>query len=116
VIYAHKITAEDQRIDWSRPAAEVDCHIRGLSPFPGAWFLYEPEGEEPLRMKALMSVVEASPKSDASAGTVLDDALLIACGDGKAVRLLRAQKPGSKAMDAEMLLRGLPIAAGEMLT
>jgi len=116
VIYAHKITAEDQRIDWSRPAAEVDCHIRGLSPFPGAWFLYEPQGEEPLRMKALMSVVEASPKSDASAGTVLDDALLIACGDGKAVRLLRAQKPGSKAMDAEMLLRGLPIAAGEMLT
>lgn len=116
VIYAHKITAEDQRIDWSRPAAEVDCHIRGLSPFPGAWFLYEPMGEEPLRMKALMSVVDASPKPDAAVGIVLDDALLIACGDGKAVRLLRAQKPGSKAMDAEILLRGLPIAAGETLT
>lgn len=116
VIYAHKITAEDQRIDWSRPAAEVDCHIRGLSPFPGAWLLYAPTGEEPLRMKALMSVAEVSPQPDAPAGTVLDDALLIACGDGKAVRLLRAQKPGSKAMEAETLLRGLPIVAGEKLS
>lgn len=116
VIYAHKITAEDQRIDWSCSAAEVDCHIRGLSPFPGAWFLYVPKDEEPLRMKALMSAAEPSPKPDAAVGTVLDDALLIACGDGKAVRLLRAQKPGSKAMDAEILLRGLPIVAGEKLT
>ena len=67
-------------------------------------------------MKALMSVAEVSPQPDAPAGTVLDDALLIACGDGKAVRLLRAQKPGSKAMEAETLLRGLPIVAGEKLS
>lgn len=115
VIYAHKVTADDQRIDWTRPAAEVDCHIRGLSPFPGAWFIYG-EGKDALRMKALMSVAEASPNPDVAAGTVLDDNLLIACGDGGAVRLLRAQKPGSKAMDAETLLRGLPIAAGERVS
>ena len=112
VTYAHKVTAEDQRIDWTKPAHEVDCQIRGLSPFPSTWFYYTPEGEsDPLRMKALMSRLEDG-SSDAPAGTVLDAELLIQCGDGKAVRLLRAQKPGSKAMDAADLLRGLPVPAG----
>ncbi|MCR9193452.1 MAG: methionyl-tRNA formyltransferase [Hyphomonas sp.] len=111
--YAHKITAEDQRIDWTRPAADVDCQIRGLSPFPSAWFYYTPAGEtEPLRMKALMSRLE-DRSSDAVPGTLLDDELLVQCGDGKAVRLLKAQKPGAKAMLAADLLRGLPISAGE---
>lgn len=112
VIYAHKIKADDQRIDWTQPAATVDCQIRGLSPFPSAWFHYTPDGEnEPLRMKALMSCVEKG-SADAAPGQLLDDALLVQCGDGRAVRLLRAQKPGSKAMDAKDLLLGLPIPAG----
>ena len=114
VNYAHKVTADDQRIDWTKPACEVDCQIRGLSPFPSAWFYYAPEGEtEPLRMKALMSRLEDG-RTNTAAGTVLDDELLIQCGDGKAVRLLRAQKPGSKAMDAADLLRGLPVPAGAL--
>lgn len=113
VTYAHKVTAEDQRIDWSKSAAEVDCQIRGLSPFPGAWFYYTPEGEvEPLRMKALMSRREAGAP-DAQPGELLDHELLVQCGDDGAVRLLMAQKPGSKAMEAADLLRGLPIEAGE---
>ena len=112
VIYAHKVTAEDQRIDWSRPAAEVDCQIRGLSPFPGAWFHYTPDGENaPLRMKALMSRLEEG-RPGAAPGTLLDDELLVQCGDGRAVRLLKAQKPGSKAMEASDLLRGLSIPEG----
>lgn len=112
VIYAHKVTAEDQQIDWSRPATEIDCQIRGLSPFPGAWFHYTPEGEDaPLRMKALMSRLEKGA-TGAAPGTLLDDELLVQCGDGAAVRLLKAQKPGSKAMEAADLLRGLPIPAG----
>ncbi|MEP1145322.1 MAG: methionyl-tRNA formyltransferase [Henriciella sp.] len=112
VIYAHKVTAEDQRVDWSRPAAEVDCQIRGLSPFPGAWFHYTPAGEaEPLRMKALMSRLEEGVAS-AQPGDLIDDQLLVQCGDGGAVRLLKAQKPGSKAMEAEDLLRGLSIPKG----
>lgn len=110
--YAHKVTAEDQRIDWTRPAAEVDCQIRGLSPFPSAWFQYTPDGENvPLRMKALMSRREDGA-SDAAPGELLDDELLVQCGDGGAVRLLKAQKPGSKAMDAADLLRGLPVPKG----
>jgi methionyl-tRNA formyltransferase len=112
VTYAHKVTAEDQRIDWTRPAAAVDCQIRGLSPFPGAWFHYKPDGaSEPLRMKALMSQL-ASGNPDAHPGKVLDDELLVQCGDGQAVRLLKAQKPGAKVMEAEILLRGLAIPAG----
>lgn len=116
LVYAHKVTAEDQRIDWSKSAAEVDCQIRGLSPFPGAWFVYKPEGEEtPLRMKALLSGVEAGV-ANADPGQLLDDALLVQCGDGRAVRLLKAQKPGAKAMDAEVLLNGLPIPKGARFT
>lgn len=112
VTYAHKITAEDQRLDWTRPAAEIDCQIRGLSPFPSAWFHYTPAGEtEPLRMKALMSRLEDGA-SDAAPGELLDNELLVQCGDGRAVRLLKAQKPGSKGMDAADLLRGLPVPAG----
>lgn len=112
VTYAHKVTAEDQRIDWTKSAADIDCQIRGLSPFPGAWFYFTPHGEtEPLRMKALKSA-RAKGMPGAEAGEVLDDELLIQCGDGNAVRVLKAQKPGSKAMDAEILLRGLPVPAG----
>ena len=112
VTYAHKVTAEDQRIDWTRPAAEIDCQIRGLSPFPGAWFHYTPDGETaPLRMKALMSKLEPGA-ADAQPGDLLDTALRVQCGDGQAVRVLKAQKPGSKAMEAEVLLRGLSIPAG----
>ncbi len=116
VTYAHKLGSEDQRIDWSRPAAEIDCQIRGLSPFPGAWFYFTPPGQdEPLRMKALMSRAEDG-KAGAAAGSVLDDKLLVQCGDGRAIRLLRAQKPGSKAMETEDLLRGLPIVAGAVFS
>lgn len=110
--YAHKITAQDQRLDWTLSAAEIDCQIRGLSPFPGAWFHYTPAGEtEPLRMKALMSRIEDGDAS-AKPGQLLDDELLVQCGNGRAVRLLKAQKPGSKAMTAQDLLRGLSFPTG----
>ena len=105
--YAKKITPAEARIDWSRPAAEVDCHIRGLSPFPGAWF----EGPDGTRIKALMSRVEDGA---GSAGKVLDDALLIASGTG-AVRLTRVQREGKGAQGAEEFVRGYPIATGTVL-
>ena len=112
VTYAAKLTAADQRIDWSHNAPEIDQQIRGLSPFPGAWFHWTPEdASEPLRIKALMSeYVEHA--HDEPPGTLLDNELLVACGGGKAVRLKRLQKPGSRAMDAEDFLRGNSIKAG----
>ncbi|MEO1190071.1 MAG: methionyl-tRNA formyltransferase, partial [Pseudomonadota bacterium] len=78
----------------------------------GSWFHYTLSGEEtPLRMKALMSRLEDGVEG-AAPGTLLDENLLVQCGDGGAVRLLKAQKPGSKAMEAADLLRGLSIPAG----
>ena len=109
--YARKITPAEARIDWSRPAAEVDAHIRGLSPFPGAWF--EVAGADgPIRIKALMSQV-----ADGSgvAGTVLDDALTVACGEG-AVRLIRVQRAGKAAQSAQEMLRGLTLPGGTVLS
>jgi methionyl-tRNA formyltransferase len=99
--YAKKIKPAEARIDWSRPAIEVDRQIRGLSPFPGAWFIAEtPKGE--IRIKVLLSRVGLG---SGEPGELLDDRLLVACGEG-AVRLLRVQAEGRKAQDADDFLRG----------
>ncbi|PZO06047.1 MAG: methionyl-tRNA formyltransferase [Alphaproteobacteria bacterium] len=109
--YARKITSAEARIDWSRPAADVDAHIRGLSPFPGAWF--EVAGADgPIRIKALMSQVA---EGSAAPGTVLDEALTVACGQG-AVRLIRVQRAGKAAQSAQEMLRGLTLASGTVLS
>lgn len=108
VTYAQKISPAEAKIDWSRPAKDVDCHIRGLSPFPGAWF--EVRGE---RVKALMSrAVSASGAS----GEILDtdNRLIVACGGG-AVELLKVQRAGKGAQDAASFLRGFPLQKGERL-
>ena len=107
VTYAKKITSAEAQIDWTRPAAEVDCHIRGLSPFPGAWFEVEVDGQ-PVRIKALLSeVVDASGQ----AGELLDQNLTIACGEG-AVRLIRAQRAGKAQQSGAELLNGFKIPTG----
>jgi methionyl-tRNA formyltransferase len=103
VTYAAKIDKAESRIDWSRPAQAVHDHIRGLSPFPGAWF--ELDGA---RVKVLRSTLAAG---HGAPGELLDDALTIACGAG-AVRLVEVQKAGSRAMPAAEFLRGTPLAKG----
>ena len=110
VTYAKKIKSAEARIDWTRPAAEVDAHIRGLSPYPGAWF-EAPSDKGPVRVKALLSRVETA---SGAAGTALDDSLLIACGEGS-IRLLKAQREGKGVQDAEAFTRGFPVAAGTVL-
>ena len=105
--YAKKISPAEARIDWTRPAAQVDAHIRGLSPFPGAWF-EAPSPEGPVRIKALMSAVSTG---SGAPGTVLDGALTVACGEGT-VRLVRVQRAGKGAQSADEMLRGFPITAG----
>jgi methionyl-tRNA formyltransferase len=108
--YAKKIRPQEARIAWAKPAADVDRKIRGLSPFPGAWFEL-PTEKGPVRVKALLSRLE---DGQGPPGRVLDDALLVACGEG-AVRLLRVQREGKGAQDAEAFLRGAPVAAGTEL-
>ncbi|MFN3558560.1 MAG: methionyl-tRNA formyltransferase [Brevundimonas sp.] len=110
--YARKITPAEARIDWSRPAAEVDAHIRGLSPFPGAWF-EAPGVEGPVRIKALLSGVA---DGCGAPGTVLDgDGLTIACGEG-AVRLIRVQREGKAQQSADEMLRGFNLPTGTVLS
>ena len=110
VTYAKKITAEEARIDWTRPATELADHVRGLSPVPGAWF--ELAGEkEPVRVKVLMASAE---DGEGAPGTAIDDTLLVACGEG-ALRLTRLQRAGKGAMDAGDFLRGNAVPAGTVL-
>jgi methionyl-tRNA formyltransferase len=104
VTYAKKIKPRETRIDWRRPAAEIDCRIRGLSPSPGAWFEAASE-RGPVRIKALLSRVE---EGHGAPGEVLDDRLLIACGSG-AVRLLAAQREGRGAQPLDEFVRGFRV-------
>ncbi len=99
VTYASKIDKAEARIDWTRPAAEVDRLIRGLSPFPGAWCLI---GDE--RVKLLRSRLVAG---QGAPGQVLPG-FVVACGDG-AVEVLDAQREGKRPMPAAEILRGLAL-------
>ncbi len=109
VVYAAKIEKAATRIDWSKPAQEVHDRIRGLSPFPGAWF---PLGPEQARVKVLRSTLA---EGSAAPGTVLEDRLTIACGSG-AVRLVELQKAGKQPMGAETFLRGNKLSPGSQFT
>ena len=106
VTYADKIDKSEARIDWSLPAAEVDRRIRGLSPFPGAWF--ELEG---VRIKVLGSSLS---EGHGTPGEVLDTGLRVACGDG-AVQLTRLQRAGKAAQDVDVFQSGAQIAPGTKL-
>jgi methionyl-tRNA formyltransferase len=110
ITYAKKIDKSETRIDWTRPAAEVHNHIRGLSPDPGAWFEAD-FGKGPERVRVLRSTRAAG---SGAAGTVLDAGLIVACGDG-AVRLIELQRAGKQPLKAEAFLRGTHVAAGSQL-
>lgn len=110
VTYARKISPKFSRLDWSKPGPVLDCKIRGLSPFPGAWFEL-PTDKGPVRVKALLSTFE---DVDGAPGVALDDRLLIGTGEG-AVRLLRVQREGKGPQDADVFLRGNPVPAGTKL-
>ncbi len=103
VVYAAKIDKAEARIAWTRPAAELDAHVRGLSPSPGAWC--EMRGE---RVKVLLAEPIAA---NAAPGTVIEPGT-VACGSG-ALRLLRVQRAGKPAMDITDFLRGFPMESGE---
>ena len=111
VLYAAKIDKAETRIDFARDAKDVHNHIRGLAPFPGAWFELE-IGGKPERVKVLGSELA---EGEGAAGELLTDDLVIACASG-AVRLTRLQKAGGKPLAAADFLRGTPLAAGMRLS
>lgn len=103
--YARKIDKDETRIIWNQPWQDVHNHIRGLSPFPGAWC--ELAGER-VRIKVLRTT---QGEGAGVPGTVLDDQLTVACGQG-AVRILELQRAGRQAMKAHEFLRGTNVAVG----
>jgi methionyl-tRNA formyltransferase len=104
--YAAKIDKSETRIDWTRPAAEVERSLRAFAPAPGAWF--ELDGE---RIRALAGTVATGRGKP---GTVLDEGLTVACGE-RAIRLDKVQRAGKSAMDADAFLRGHALPAGTKL-
>jgi methionyl-tRNA formyltransferase len=107
VTYAHKLKNDDARIDWARPAQAVHDHIRGLSPFPGAYFTAD-FGKGPERVKVLRAAL--APGSG-EPGTLLDADAAIACGEG-AVRLIQVQRAGKAPLAADEFLRGARLGSG----
>lgn len=103
--YARKIDKDETRIIWNQPWQDVHNHIRGLSPFPGAWCEL---ADERVRTKVLRTT---QGEGAGVPGTVLDDELTVACGEG-AVRILELQRAGRQAMKAREFLRGTSVAAG----
>jgi len=108
VTYAKKITKQEARIDWTRPAQDIRNHIHGLNPFPGA---YSMVGD--MRIKMLTAEIACG---DGPAGSLLTAPLTIACGDHRALRILTAQRAGKGVMTAEELGRGLQLPPGTVFT
>jgi methionyl-tRNA formyltransferase len=110
VTYAHKLTNDSARINWSAPAQVVHDHVRGLSPFPGAFFTADfGKGEE--RVKILRA---SKAEGSGAPGTLLDPKGIVACGEG-ALRLLQVQRAGKAPMNADEFLRGVRLEAGTRL-
>ncbi|WP_316859196.1 methionyl-tRNA formyltransferase [uncultured Cohaesibacter sp.] len=110
VTYAKKIDKAEARIDFAEPAATIHNLIRGLSPFPGAWV------EMVIRGKAQRVKLLRSELADGAGepGTLLDDAMTIACGEG-AIRLTELQRAGKGAMKANDFLRGADLKVGDTI-
>jgi methionyl-tRNA formyltransferase len=111
--HARMMIKQDGRIDWSRPAKDVHDHVRGMTPWPGA---YAELGGQ--RFKLLATERDASDTvHDAPPGRILDidkRCALIACGDG-CIRLLRGQVAGKKALDVAALAAGRSLTVGMSL-
>jgi methionyl-tRNA formyltransferase len=106
VTYAKKISAEEAKIDWSRPAHVVLRHIHGLNPAPGAWTM---AGETRLKILRVRLV-----SGRGAVGTVIAPPLVVACGEG-AVEIVELQRAGRGVQSADEFLRGFPISAGTQL-
>jgi methionyl-tRNA formyltransferase len=107
VTYAKKIERDEARLDWRQPASRLARQVRAFDPWPGAFFDF---GGERLKVWGAVPV-----NGGGTPGTVLDDRLAVACGEG-ALRLTRLQRAGGKILDADAFLRGYPIVRGASLS
>jgi len=103
ITYAHKISKQETAIDWTKPVHEVNNHIRGLSPFPGAWFLATTGSDKEERIKVLKSRVTPPVSPDLK---INDGHIFVNCKGG-AIQLLQLQKEGKKPLNAKDFINGL---------
>ncbi len=108
VTYAHKIDKQEAKIDWAKSAKDLRNHIHGLSPFPGA---YSMVGD--IRIKMLQAEVT---EGHGKAGSLIAHPMTIACGNGQAVNIIKAQRAGKGPMTAEELHRGLQLSLGTIFS
>ncbi len=104
--YAAKLSRDDARLDWSQPASVLERRVRALNPWPGT--------TTTLRGEVLKVLAASLAAGDGAPGTVLDDHLAVACGEG-ALRLDRLQRAGRASLAAADFLRGSPVPAGTVL-
>ncbi|MDA1090221.1 MAG: methionyl-tRNA formyltransferase [Proteobacteria bacterium] len=107
VTYATKLTRDEGRLDWRLPAVELERHVRALNPWPGVWFDHDGD-----RIKVLAAeIVDRQEDCGQPPGTLIDNALAVACGTG-ALRLLRVQRAGKDSQDGAAFVRGFPMPSG----
>jgi methionyl-tRNA formyltransferase len=111
VLYARKIEKAEARVDFSRPAQETHDLIRGLSPFPGAFFEAD-FGKGPERVKLLRTTLA---QGAGKPGEILNEAPTIACGDG-ALALVEVQRAGRGPVTGGEFFRGARLSPGALLT
>jgi methionyl-tRNA formyltransferase len=108
ITYAHKISKEEAKIDWSDSAFTIDCKIRGLNPWPGTYFTFQGEQIKILRAKYNNISHNYRP------GYIIDENLTIACGQG-VLQIEELQRPGKKALKVKEFILGFPLQAGTIL-
>jgi len=106
--YARKLKREEGALDWRRSAGELERAVRAFDPWPGAWFEH---GRDRVRV---LAAELADAKPDAAPGTVIDDRLAVACGEG-ALRPLTLQRAGRAPQKVDAFLRGYPLPRGSVL-
>lgn len=107
--YARKIEKAEARLDWTLAAMELERTVRAMAPFPGAWFFHDGQ-----RIKVLSAEVGAMAH-DAAPGTVVDEALNIACGENTCLRPATLQRAGKGPVGVEAFLRGYALPLGTRL-
>ncbi len=106
ITYAKKLERQEARIDWQKDAMTLERQVRAFNPWPGSWFAFGGERIKVLAAEVVAGVPTAPP------GQILDNTMTLACGRGSALRLLKLQRAGRKALSSEEFLKGFPIPAG----
>ena len=107
--YAPKLDREEGRLDWGRPAVELDRQVRALHSWPGTFTTFVDAKGQGKRLKVFPSV--SCSDEVGKIGELMESeegGLLVGCGEGS-LRLEQVQPEGSKRMSGEEFLRGVSV-------